>query len=82
MVSVFSHAELYIYTKEMLYEVRCLKSNEDMILALVFELLCSKCEDHIFIIYIYIYGTIVPSLLPLAQKNAQKEKNNWLENGL
>ena len=50
--------------KEMLYEVRCLKSNEDMILVLAGQLkqlshlsnclrqllkLSSKCEDHIFI---------------------------------
>ena len=39
--------------KEMLYAVRCLKSNEDMILALAgqFNKLSSKCEDHIFIGY-------------------------------
>ena len=42
--------------KDVLYEVRCLKSNEDMILAPEFfrfmrQLLklSSKCEDHIFI---------------------------------
>ena len=43
--------------KEMLYAVRCLKSNEDMILALAGQFkqfrqllkLSSKCEDHIFI---------------------------------
>ena len=43
--------------KDVLYEVRCLKSNEDMILALTefFRFmrqllkLSSKCEDHIFI---------------------------------
>ena len=46
--------------KEILYEVRCLKSNEDMILALAespefFRFkrqllkLSSKCENHIFI---------------------------------
>ena len=36
--------------KEMLYEVRYLKSSEDMILALTgqFKQLSSKCEDHIF----------------------------------
>ena len=46
--------------KEMLYEVRCLKSTEDMILALAGQFkqlsheerqllkLSSKCEDHIF----------------------------------
>ena len=33
--------------KEMLYEVRCLKSNEHMILALAGQL--DKCEDHMFI---------------------------------
>ena len=42
------------YVKEMLYAVRCLKSNEDMILALAGQFkqllkLSSKCEDHIFI---------------------------------
>ena len=47
--------------KEMLYAVRCLKSNEDMILTLAGQFkqlsgqfkqllkLSSKCEDHIFI---------------------------------
>ena len=47
--------------EEMLYAVRCLKSNEDMILALAGQFkqffrfmrqllkLSSKCEDHIFI---------------------------------
>ena len=50
--------------KDVLYEVRCLKSNEDMILALTGQFkqlshkplshkqllkLSSKCEDHIFI---------------------------------
>ena len=45
--------------KEMLYAVRCLNSNEDMILALAGQFkqlfmrqllkLSSKCEDHIFI---------------------------------
>ena len=40
--------------KEVLYEVRCLKSNEDMMLALAEQFkqllkLSSKCEDHIFI---------------------------------
>ena len=40
--------------KDVLYEVQCLKSNEDMILALTGQFkqllkLSSKCEDHIFI---------------------------------
>ena len=46
--------------KDVLYEVQCLKSNEDMILALTGRYdprtymrqllkLSSKCEDHIFI---------------------------------
>ena len=44
--------------KEVLYEVRCLKSTEDMILALAGQFkqlsheqllkLSSKCEDHVF----------------------------------
>ena len=38
----------YVSMKDVLYEVRCLKSNEDMILALAGQL-SSKCEDHIFI---------------------------------
>ena len=59
--------------KDVLYEVRCLKSNEDMIFALTgqFKQFChepeeffrfmrqllklsSKCEDHIFIRFVFI----------------------------
>ena len=59
--------------KDVLYEVRCLKSNEDMIFALTGQFkqlshepeeffrfmrqllkLSSKCEDHIFIRFVFI----------------------------
>ena len=45
----FSVSSIDHFTKEMIYEVRYLKSSEDMILALAGQFkLFSKCEDHIF----------------------------------
>ena len=34
MIPEIIYDQHFVYMKEMLYEVRCLKSNEDMILAL------------------------------------------------
>ena len=51
----------YSTMKDVLYEVRCLKSNEDMILALTGQFkqllkLSSECEDHIFIWLLQYYN--------------------------